>query len=328
MAQTPYETLGVSKTATQDEIKNAYRAAAKKHHPDLNPGDQAAEKRFKEINRAYELVGTPESRAKYDRGEHDEQAAGAGPGPRAGRGPFYRETQSGGGGRYSDSFGGAGMDDEFLRSIFEQMGGGRASAGRHQGFTSGDFPGQDATYRMDISFRDAALGAEREITLPNGKRLRVKIPAGVDTGAKLRFAGLGEPGLGRGPAGDAYVELRVRPSGLFRRAGPASKDVEIELPVSLPEAILGAEVKVPTLDGSVMLKIPPGVSTGSRLRIAGKGIASGAKRGDQYVAIKLVAPPDPDPGFKQAVEAWSKRQSYDPRAGWAGRARDEGGQAA
>ncbi len=306
MSQNPYETLGVATSATQDEIKNAYRGLAKKFHPDLNPGDKNAEKRFKEINAAYELVGTPETRAKFDRGEHEEAQP---QGPRRG-GPSYHETQASGG-RYSHSFGG--MDDDLLHSIFGRMGRGEGG-----GFEfSGDMPGQHTLYKMDVSFRDAVLGGAHEITLPSGKRLRVKIPAGVDSGTKLKFAGQGQPGVGKAPSGDAYIELNVKPSALFKRQG---NDLEVDLPISFAEAILGGEVKVPTIDGSVLLKIPQGVSSGARLRVSGKGVinASTGKRGDQYVVLKLVSPQNIDNDLKQAVESWSKRQNFDPRAGWIG----------
>lgn len=317
MNKSPYEILGVAVTATQDEIKNAYRNLAKKLHPDLNPGNKDAEKKFKEINSAYELLGTPESRAKFDRGETEEaeaqaraQAYAQGRGARQRSGPFYHETQNDGG-RYSQAFGGSGIDEDILSSIFGQMGGGFGS-----GRASRDQPGQDVQYRMDVDFKDAILGAEREITLPSGKRLRVKIPAGVDSGSKLRFAGLGSPGTGDAPAGDAYVELNVHPSALFKRSG---RNLEIEVPISLSEAVLGAQVKVPTIEGSVLLKIPPGVSSGSRLRLAGKGVPAGeGKRGDEYVTLKIMVPPHVDEEFKQAVESWNQRQTFDPRAGWSG----------
>jgi DnaJ-class molecular chaperone len=308
MNQRPYEILGVSSTASQEEIKNAYRKLAKQFHPDLNPGNKAAEKRFKEISAAYELVGTPESRAKFDRGEYDEEVR-ARPGEgRAGaeRGPFYHQTQAGGG-RYSFSFGG--IDEDILQSIFGRMGRGG------EGFAA-DQPGEDELYRMEIEFRDAVLGGEKEITLPSGRRIRVKIPAGVDTGARLRFAGIGSPGRGKGPPGDVYVELDVRPSHLFRRLG---HDLELDLPISVSEALLGGEVRVPTVDGAILLKIPPAVSSGTRLRMAGKGVPQpGGRRGDQYAVLKIMVPPEIDADFKQAVEAWSKRQHFDPRAGWAG----------
>jgi DnaJ-class molecular chaperone len=296
--------LGISANATPDEIKSAYRNLAKKFHPDLNPGNKSAETRFKEISAAYELIGTPEDRAKFDRGESEAAQAQQ---PRSG--PFYHETQAGGG-RYSQGFGG--MDDDFFSSIFEKMG--RGGSGFH---SASDTRGEDVHYQMEVSFRDAVLGGEREITLPGGKKIRVKIPAGVQSGTKLRLAGLGEPGAGKAPIGDAYVELNVLPSPLFKREG---NDLEIEVPISVSEAILGAEVKVPTVDGPVLLKVPPGASSGKKLRLSGKGVLNNStgKRGDQYVVLKLISPPNADSEIKQAVQAWAHRQTFDARAGWIG----------
>ena len=173
-----------------------------------------------------------------------------------------------------------------------------------------DFPGDDVTYKMEVDFREAALGAEKVITLPDGKNLQVKIPAGIDSGKKLRFRGLGQPGIGKGPRGDAYVEILVRPLKGFERNG---NDVEMELPISFMEAITGAEVEVPTIDGSVMLKIPPGVSTGSKLRIKGKGAGSGVKRGNQIVNLKVVMPKEVNPALKSAVENLKSQFNYNPR---------------
>lgn len=182
MAKNPYQILGVTPTASHQEIKDAYRNLAKKLHPDLNPGNKEAEKRFKEVNSAYELVGTPEARAKFDRGEvQEEEACAQAEARSAGRGPFYRETQREGG-RYTNqfSFGGGDMDDDDLfQSIFGQMGGqmGGGQAGA-RGRARGPGRSQDALYRLEIPLHDAVLGAEREITLPDGRRLRVKIPPG------------------------------------------------------------------------------------------------------------------------------------------------------
>ena len=303
----PYEILGVAKTASQDDIRNAYRNLAKKLHPDLNPGNKEAESKFKEVNAAYELVGTAESRTKFDQGEFAEDYAHREqPRTRGGRNPFYHETQTQGG-RYSQSF--SGIDDDILQSIFGQMG------GQMGGQNFGDQPGQDVLYQMKVDFKDAVLGAEQEISLPSGKRLRVKIPAGVDSGAKLRFAGQGAPGTGKAKAGDVYVELQVGSSPIFKRH---DKDLELELPISLSEAVLGGEVKVPTIEGNVLLKIPPGVSSGTRMRIAGMGVPGAGKRGDEFVVLKIIVPPAIDEDFKVAVESWSKRQTFNPRTKWGG----------
>jgi DnaJ-class molecular chaperone len=304
MNKNPYSLLGVSPTATQDEIRNAYRKLAKKLHPDLNPGNTEAASKFKEINAAYELVGTAEERAKYDRGELDEQAQRANEASRGERaGPYYHQTQQGGG-RYSQGFGaegGAFFDEDFLSSVFGAQagaaGGGRAKARP-----------RDELYEMEIGFKDSVLGAEREIGLPSGKKLRVKIPAGVASGAKLRFAG-----QAASPGADVYVQLTVKPSALFRRE---ANDLELEVPISFAEAVLGSEIKVPTIDGSVLLKVPSGVSTGTKLKVAGKGVPHGGSRGDQIVTLKVVVPKSvDDPALKAALQEWSGKQSFDPRAG-------------
>ncbi|HEX4922529.1 MAG TPA: J domain-containing protein [Bdellovibrionales bacterium] len=309
----PYETLGVSKTASQDEIKAAYRKLAKKYHPDFNPGNKEAESKFKTINQAYELVGTPEARKKFDEGpkvdwEQFAREQGAGGGR-----PYYYSTQ-GPGARYSYQFGGGGdggfgLDDELLRNLFEQAQGFRGRGGNAGSFRGGsDFnedpfgAAQPEQYLMEIELRDAVLGGEREITLPSGRKLRVKIPAGVNDGQKLRFAAK-EPNQN-----DVYVELRVRPNEQFKRSGD---DVETTLSISVPEAILGAEVPVPTLDGSVLLKIPKGVRTGTKLRVRGKGVPN---RGDQLVTLNVVLPKAPDPKLEELARAWAEKFPYDPRS--------------
>lgn len=300
----PYQILGVSKTASQDEIKNAYRGLAKKLHPDLNPGNKTAEAKFKDIASAYEMIGSAEARGKFDRGETAEQQAEQ----QQSRGPYYNQTQQNGG-RYGFNFGGDSNAEDIFADLFGQ--GGRSRGGRSsQG--SMDFPGEDQLYQMEVEFKDSILGGEREITLPSGKRLQVKIPAGIDSGAKLRFKGMGGAGVGRGAAGDAYVEIKVRPHAQgFRRVG---QNVEAEVPVSFIEALTGGEIQVPTLDGSVKLTVPPGVNTGSRLRIRGKGVASSKEPGDQIVILKIMLPKKVDPALQEAVRAWGGKFSYDPRS--------------
>jgi DnaJ-class molecular chaperone len=307
----PYQSLGLSKQATQDDIKNAYRAMAKKHHPDLNPGNKEAEKNFKDIASAYELLGTPEARAKFDRGETPEQMQEnqqrqQQDWARSQRsGPSYYSTQQGGG-RYSQSFGEDGGMGDMFENLFRQNQGRRGSA-RPPG---GDYPGEDQLYQMEVDFRDSILGAEREITLPTGKKLQIKIPPGIETSKRLRFRGQGGPGAGKGPAGDAYIEITVRPLDGFRRNG---NNVESELPISFIEGIVGAEIQVPTIDGSVMLKIPSGVSTGSRLRVRGKGVASPKDPGDQIVILKVALPKQVNPELLAEVRAWGSKYSYNPR---------------
>jgi DnaJ-class molecular chaperone len=288
----PYQALGVSKTASQDAIKNAYRNLAKKYHPDLNPGSKEAERKFKEVSAAYDQIGTPEARAKFDRGESSFDQAP----PR--QGPFYRQAHD----RYTSSFGQE-QDEDLFSSIFGNRRGGGANM---------RFPGEDALYRMEVDLREATLGGEKEIYLPTGKKLSVRIPPGVTDGTRLRFAGQGGPGINGGPPGDAYVELSVRPDERFRREGD---DLVLELPISLSEAILGGEVRVPTLDREVMLKIPPHSNSGTRLRLQGKGTYNRVtkRRGDERVILKVMLPAESDAELEEALVKWQQRHPYDPR---------------
>jgi len=277
----PYVTLGVSRTATQNEIKAAYRKLAKKLHPDLNPGNKVAEKQFKDVSAAYEILEDPVKRAKFDHGESEPDQGGARQGPSK-QGPFYYETQRGGGGRYTQSF-----DEDLFKNFGDLFGRARAE------------PQEDLrVYRMEVDFKDAVLGAEREVTLPEGRKLQIKIPPGVESGQKLRLKGFGE------------IELHVRESPVFHRNG---RDIEIEIPVSLSEAILGAEIRVPTVDGAVLLKIPPSSNSGTRLRIRGKGVGASGLRGDEIVTLTVVLPETTDADLRDKIAEWSLTHSYNPR---------------
>ncbi|MGZ3652895.1 MAG: DnaJ C-terminal domain-containing protein [Bdellovibrionota bacterium] len=285
----PYKTLGVKKSASAEEIKNAYRALAKKFHPDLNPGNKSAEHKFKDINGAYEILGTPENRAKFDRGEWGEEA-GAHTQRRHG-GPFYRETRAGGaGGHYARGFEG-GFDEDIFADLFGARGG------------RGNFkmPGQDETYKMEIPLVEAVRGGEHEIHLPSGKHLRVKIPPGVISGQKLRFAGQGQPGIGGGPPGDVFVEIVVETDARFSAEGA---HLVHDLAVPLDVAVLGGEVTVPTPEGQVRLKVPPHSNSGRRLRIPKKGMFAKGGRGDLFVELKIVLPDPPDAELEALIKEW------------------------
>jgi DnaJ-class molecular chaperone len=294
----PYEILGLTRSATLEDIKKSYRKLAKKYHPDLNPGNKEAEQKFKAVSNAFDQIGSAESKTKFDRGETEEQQYDQG---RNGQ-SFYDSQRAGG--RYSYSFGDDIGGEDFFSNLF---GSSRGRSGRGAGI---DFPGADVSYQMDVEFKEAALGGEKSVTLPNGKKLKVKIPAGIEPGKKLRFKGLGEPGIGKGPSGDAYIEIRINPLPGFKRMG---NDIEVEVPISFIEAIIGGEIKVPTLEGEVLMKVPAGVSTGSKLRIKGKGVGSGDYRGNEIVVLKIVAPKEINPALKEAVENLKSKFDYNPR---------------
>ena len=301
----PYEILGLPKTASLEEIKKSYRKLAKKYHPDLNPGNKEAENKFKAASHAFDQIGNNVSKIKFDRGETDEQKQKQYEEHiknQAGRGQsFYNSQQDGG--RYSYSFGEDVGGADFFEDLF-----GRGKRGKKAGGI--DFPGEDVNYKMEVEFREAALGGEKQITLPTGKTLAVKIPAGIESGKKLRFKGLGESGIGRCPAGDAYIVIEVRPMPGFTRTG---NDIEVEVPISFMEAITGGEIKVPTLEGEILMKVPSGVSTGSRLRIKGKGAGAGHNRGNEIVVLKVAIPKEVDPALKAAVENLKSQFAYNPR---------------
>ncbi|MCI4679154.1 DnaJ domain-containing protein [Rhodoblastus acidophilus] len=293
MSADPYLTLGVEKSASQDEIQKAYRRLAKKLHPDLNPGNDKAEERFKEVTAAYDILGDPEKRARFDRGEID--ASGA---ERPAH-HYYRDFSD----RASPYASDAGYEDfgdaeDILSQVFSRAGRARAH-----------MRGADIRYRLELDFLEAINGGERQIVLPDGSALDVRIPEGTNEGQILRLRGKGRPGLGNGPPGDALIEIQVRPHRIFTRKGD---DIHLELPISLSEAVLGGEVVVPTPTGKVMMKVPKWTNTGAVLRLRGKG----ARRldrtsGDEFVTLKIMLPEKPDPELEKFVAGW--RGEYSPR---------------
>ncbi len=296
MANDPYEILGVQRTDSDAAIRAAYRKLAKRHHPDVNPGKPEAAERFKEINAAYDILSDAEKRARYDRGEID--AAGNEVPPQR---PFYREYgEAPGREKYRSQ---SGFDPEDLESIFSHAFGGAGGQGRR--FSA---RGADAHYQLTLDFLDAANGTTRRVTMPDGRTLDVRIPAGVRDGQIIRLRGQGMPGLGDGPAGDALVEVTVAPHKLFRREGD---DIIIELPVTLQEAVLGATLEVPTIKGKVRLTIPPGSGSGTRLRLRGRGIGDG----HQFVELKLVLPPGEEPELAEFLRTWKPHNGFTPRSG-------------
>ncbi|MEF3047076.1 J domain-containing protein [Pseudotabrizicola sp. L79] len=303
MSNTPYDTLGLTKAATADDIKKAYRKLVRTSHPDLHPDDAGAEARFKAISAAYDLLKDPETRARYDAGEID--ALGAERPQRQ----YYRDFAGSAENTYQQRHDyGLSADPgdifaEILRNRARSAEGGR-------GFAA---PGPDARYSLEVPFLDAARGAETRITLPDGQSLAVKIPQGTEDGQTLRLRGKGAPGFGGGKAGDALITVLVRPHPIFRRDGD---NILLTLPITIDEAILGGKVAAPTIDGPVGLTIPAGASSGQVLRLRGRGIAHAghSAKGDQMVELRIVAPPEPDQGLRDFFENWRKTHAHDPRA--------------
>jgi DnaJ-class molecular chaperone len=305
VASDPYETLGVKRDANQDDIRKAYRKLAKKLHPDLNPGDKEAEARFKDITAAYDLLSDPDKRGRFDRGEIDAS------GQERGQQRYYRDFQgaeAGAGGAY----GGRSFEDlGDIGDIFGDLFGARASA--HAGGTRSSgfrMRGADARYSLTIDFLDAVNGTTRRITLPDGATLDVTIPAGTEDGQTLRLRGKGSEGIGGGPAGDALITIEVRPHPFFIRKG---NDIELELPVTLAEAVLGARLDVPTPSGAVRMSVPKGSNTGTRLRLKGKGVTRAGKSGDEYVTLKVMLPEGEDKELEEFVRRWSEGKTHNPR---------------
>ena len=286
MPTDPYLTLGVKKDASQDEIQKAYRQLAKKLHPDLNPGNKQAEEKFKEVSAAYDLLGDAEKRARFDRGEIDEQGAER---PRQ---RFYRD--------FADDFHAYTNDTGFAdfagaEDIFSQF-------FSREGRANVRMRGSDVHYSLPLDFRDAIKGGKRQIALPDGSALEVTIPPGTRDGQILRLRGKGLPGVNGGPPGDALIEIEVQPHPLFTLKGD---DIHAELPVSLREAVLGGKVKAPTPSGTVTVVVPKWSNTGTVLRLKGKGAPRpDGSKGDELLTLKVMLPEKPDPKLEKFVALW------------------------
>jgi len=291
----PYVVLGVGRDATDETIKKAYRRLAKKLHPDLHPGNRANEQQFKEVTAAYDLLSDPAKRARFDRGEIDAagsergfQGARAGAGANAGA----RAYQRAGAGGFS-----------FDEIIAEILGRGRRESEERLG---------DQSQALRLPFLDAALGGKRRLTTADGRNIDITIPAGIDSGQTLRLKGQGPRGPRGIPPGDLYLDIEVEPHAFFQRK---ERDIHVELPVTLTEAVLGAQVTVPTIHGPVSVKVPRGSNSGATLRLKGKGIVSGGKSGDQYIKLRVVLPEPPDAELTQFLERWGAKHRYNVRRG-------------
>ncbi len=305
MAQDLYQELGVSRSASGDEIRRAFRKLAKELHPDKNPGDKKAEERFKRVSAAFDILGDEEKRKKYDRGQidadgHETMGAGFDPFSRGGRrGP--------GGWQQAEGTQFEGVD---LNDILGEMFGERRARGFGGGFRQPPPRGQDVRATLQIEIEDAVRGAKKRVGFSDGRTLDVTIPKGAHEGQVLRLKGQGAPG--RGGAGDALIELRFAPHPVYRREG---EQLVMDVPVSVPDAVLGAKVEAPTPDGTVALSVPKGSNSGATLRLKGRGLpdARTGKRGDLLARVMIVLPDPPDAELEAIAERWRKEKPYSPR---------------
>ena len=294
----PYKILGVKRDASQAEIQTAYRNLAKKLHPDLNPGNKAAEEQFKDVSAAYDLLSDPDKRARYDREEIDASGAER---PRHRYYRDYAETDAG-----NPYFSNSGFADFFSSDdMFSEFFGRSGTADRRR--RDEDVKGPDINYRLPVDFLDAINGAKQTVILPDGNVLDINIPPGTREGQILRLRGKGRPGIDNASPGDALVEIEILPDPRFTRNGD---DILVELPVALSDAVLGGKVSAPTPTGPVNVTIPKWSNTGTVLRLKGKGVPRpDGSRGDEYVTLKLTLPGHPDPDLEHHIAQWERSKA-------------------
>jgi DnaJ-class molecular chaperone len=308
----PYEVLGLAKTASASEVKSAFRRLAKKYHPDQSKETRAKEK-FAEINAAYEIVGDEKKRGEFDRGEIDAEGKPRFQGFEGFAGARRGRARQGAGGDYShfsydfgngETGGATGVDPDILSELFGLKGAGARSRG--------PLRGDDVAATATVPLALAANGGSARVTLPTGKTLDVAIPSGVEEGKQIRLRGQGQPGARGGPAGDALISIHYAAHPLFKVDG---RDLRLDLPVTLYEAVLGAKVRAPTLDGEVEISVPPGASSGRVLRLRGKGlpISGGGGHGDLLATLRIVLPGETDQDLEALMRRWRDERPYNPR---------------
>src|SRR3954447_2596249 len=317
MAKDFYDTLGLSRTASEEEIQKAYRKLARKYHPDMNPDDATAKKKFQEVQQAFETLSDDDKRKRYDQFGSDYEAAAAG-GPGAGG---WRYTTSSGPQTYpfdvndlGDLFGagGAGAESGGFADLFKQFSRGRGTRRAQRPMARGN----DLRHELTVPFNTAVQGGEAALTVQrhdgNVETIRVKIPAGIDDGKKIRLRGQGEPGTGDAPAGDILLTIHVSPHPFFRRTG---NRLDVRVPVTLAEAALGATIDVPTPQGTISLKVPPNTSSGTRLRVKGHGVRpTNGTAGDLFAEIEIELPKNLTAEERQQLADISNRYPQRPRA--------------
>lgn len=354
----PYSVLGLSRSASDDDVKQAFRSLAKRFHPDTTEGAADKGQRFKDLSIAYEILGDPGKRKSYDRGEidaHGNPRAGYTPRPEREResediyaetaprtakanghahtngthtnghsnghtnGTHSNGTQTGGESNGSSfrsaferAFGGTSSEPKQksrVEDLFSEFFGERSSGGRKRPSPG---KGLDTHYDLSVTFEEAALGGTRRVKLPGGKRFDVKVPIGVRDGQTIKLRGLGDAGLPSGSPGDALITISIEPHPYFRREG---RDIHLDLPITLNEALHGAKVKVPTLHGQVTMVVPPGANAGQLFRLKGKGIPGHSihPAGDEFVTLQIVLPDHTDQNLSEIVKRWEAANPYDPR---------------
>ncbi len=325
MVKNPYTVLGVSLSASDGDIRTAFRSLAKEYHPDRNPDNPVAEEKFKEVSRAFDIIGDPERRRKFDKGEIDADGKPADPfarqwGGREGATQRAKQHQQGStpfgarrskpragmnGGPAAPGGGpGAGASFDDLSDIFADLFGGPRAETQARG--------RDLRYRLDVEFLDALQGATKRVTMPDSRVLDLVIPAGLEEGHTLRLRGQGEAGEAGGAAGDVYVETRILTHDVFEREGT---DIHVEVSISLTEAVLGGKITVPTIDGDVTVTVPKSANSGTTLRLRGRGVKAGkdGDHGDQYVKLRIVLPEKADPALEEFVKGWDAGKGFNPR---------------
>jgi DnaJ-class molecular chaperone len=310
LARDPYLELGVPRTAGADDIRKAFRKLAKQFHPDANPGDNSAEERFKRVSSAFDIIGDEDKRRKFDRGAIDADGREQHPGF-GGGGPFGPGGASGG--RYRPGPGSPGFEgvdiNDILGDVFGQRGGPGMGGGRSGFGFGGNGRGADLRAHLDIDIEEAIRGGKKRIAFSDGRTLDVNIPKGAQDGQTLRLKGQGAPG--RAGHGDALIEIGIRPHPLYRREGDL---LHMDLPISVPDAVLGGKVDAPTPDGPVTLTVPRGSNSGAQLRLKGRGfVGARGQRGDLLARLVVTLPETPDPQLEKFAETWRKDRPYSPR---------------